>query len=386
MTPLQYYLQGRRRLVLILPIVGLALLLAAGLYQGSIPQPPLPKVVFGDSPENERYDSGQPQANDLPSLIRALWAPVVLPITAPSFTTIDGLRKQLPRPNHPIHATPLGKRVCVLDVDNRGFDDEGGIFSNQLPVWDRVNGSTAGFLSHYLFAAIHGYTYKFVRAPKYADRAPHWAKVVFVKEMLKRYDIVLMMDGDAVFTTPQVPLEWLLNYWQIGPETLVAMPEDPALDPNWDIRHRANVNSGFIIAQASDLTQRLFEDWAECPSEKRYPGCAEWKTKPFHEQSAFSSFVRYDFLDGYSIDTHPQYIRHIPCSDANGYPEVAHYGCLGHFVRHFWQDKNLTVPEFTHNVMGALAPILAHSAYRQGGHVEDYRDMVLDGAELLGGP
>jgi hypothetical protein len=316
-------------------------------------------------------------------VIRAFWAPLVLPITAQTFTTIDGETKQLPPPSELVHTQPLGKRICIFDIDNRDFADNGGIFSEELPTWENLGSQAAGFISHYLYAMIHGYSYKFIRSPKYADRAPHWSKVIFTKELLKEYDIVVMLDSDAMFSTPQVPLEWLLNYWRIGPEVLVAMAEDPAGDPNFDVHHKPNVNSGFIIAQAGEQTQQLFKDWAECPSETRYPGCAVWKDRPFHEQSAFSSHVRYDFLDGYSIDTHPMYIRMLPCKEANGYPEVSGCGCVGQFVRHYWAHKNLTKRELDHNVMAALTPLLVQAAYKQSGIVEDFRSKVLDGSQIL---
>ncbi|KAH6640113.1 hypothetical protein F5144DRAFT_559402 [Chaetomium tenue] len=389
MMPLQNLPQAWRRLVFFAPAFVVTLVLAAGIYNGSIPKPSLPTVVFDDpsaGPFHQRCGDEPPTLDNLPDVIRALWAPLVVPITAPVFTTIDGEKKRLPPSAELIHTEPLGKRVCILDLDNREFTDHGDVFSYRLPAWNNLRGPAAGFLSHYLYAMIHGYSYKFVRAPKYPDRAPHWSKVVFTKELLKQYDVVVMMDADAMFSTPQVPLEWLLNYWRIGPEALVAMPEDPLDHPNYDVRHRVNVNSGFIIAQAGEKTQRLFKDWAECPSETRYPGCAVWKKRPFHEQSAFSSHVRYDFLDGYSIDSHPQYIRTIPCTEANGYPKVAGSGCVGQFVRHYWADKNLTNLEFNHNVMAALTPLLVQAAYKQPGIVEDYRGKVLDGAQILDKP
>jgi hypothetical protein len=392
MTALQNLPQSWRRLVFLLPVLVVTLILATGLYNGSIPKPPIPKVTFGDHPNSpgpsihQTCPDGPSALDRVPDVIRALWAPLVLPITAPTFTTIDGEVKNLPPPGELIHTQSLGKRICIFDIDNRDFTGNGSIFSDSVPAWDNLGHPAAGFLSHYLYAQIHGYSYKFIRAPKYADRAPHWSKVLFTKELLKEYDIVVMLDYDAMFPSPEVPLEWLLNYWKIGPEVLVAMAEDPAGEPNFDNRHRANVNTGFIIAQAGEMTQRLFKDWAECPDETRYPGCAIWKDKPFHEQSAFSSHVRYDFLDGYSIDTHPQYIKHLPCKEANGIPEVAGCGCIGQFVRHYWAHKELTNREFGHNVMAALTPLLVEAAYRQPGHVEEYRSKVLQGSQILDKP
>jgi hypothetical protein len=346
---------------------------------------PRPKLAFGDqsSPFHQKCSDRPSTLDSFPDVIRALWAPLVLPITSPAFTTLDGEEKRLPPPEELVHTQPLGKRVLIMDIDTRDFAGNGSIFAPTLPTWENLGSSASGFLSHYLYATIHGYSYKFIRAPKYKDRAPQWSKVVFTKELLKEYDIVVMLDHDAMFVTPQVPLEWLLNYWKIGPETLVAMAEDPNGEPNFDSRHRVNINSGFIIAQAGKKTQRLFKDWAECPEETRYPGCAVWKDPLFHEQSAFSSHVRYDFLDGYSIDSHPQYIRMLPCQEANGYPEVRNCGCWGQFVRHYWAAKSSTNSEFNHNVMAAITPLLVQAAYREPGYVEEFRDKVLHGAEIL---
>ncbi|KAL2264341.1 hypothetical protein VTK26DRAFT_6584 [Humicola hyalothermophila] len=384
MTSLQNLPQSWRRTLFLLPVLVISLILVTGLYNGSLPKPSLPRVVF---PGQASVIQSNPTLDSVPDLIRALWAPLVLPMTAPTFTSQwKNTQLHLPPPEELIHTQPLGKRVCILDVDTRDLDGEGSIFADSPPQWDNLKNPSAGFLSHYLYAMIHGYSYKFVRAPKYADRAPHWTKVIMTKELLKQFDIVVMLDYDAMFPNPEVPLEWMLNYWKIGPEVLVAMSEDPPGDVNMDSRGKLNINSGFIIAQASEKTQRLLKDWAECPDETRYKGCGVWKNKAFHEQSAFSSFVRYDFLDGFSIDTHPQYIRTLPCAEANGIPEVAGCGCVGHLVRHYWGKKELTGREFSHNVMAAFTPLLAQAAFRTPGHVEDFRDRTLKGSEMSGSP
>ncbi|KAL2182208.1 hypothetical protein L209DRAFT_746739 [Thermothelomyces heterothallicus CBS 203.75] len=43
-------------------------------------------------------------------------------------------------------------------------------------------------------------------------------------------------------------------------------------------------------------------------------------------------------------------------------------------------------PEFDHNVMAAITSLLAQAAFKQPGTVEDYRSMVLDGAQILDRP
>lgn len=322
----------------------------------------------------------------VPNLLRGLWAPRYLPITAPEFTTLDGTVLKLPPTNKLIHAEPLGKRVCILDVDNRPLDKAGDIFAEEKPTAETILPRTAGFLSHYLYAQIHGYAYRLVRAPKYKDRAPHWAKVIFTQQLLKEFDIVVMMDYDAMFPSPEVSLEWLLNYWSIGPEVIVAMAEDPNVDVNKDIHGRLNVNTGFIIAQASEKAQQLFKDWAECPEETRYPGCGQWKDRMFHEQAGFSSYVRYDFLEGLSIESEQPYIRTLPCNEANGVPREKALGCTGQLVRHYWGSKEDTTLEFTHSIMAAMTPLLAAAVLGDPDSVMDFREKRLQGNQILDRP
>ncbi|KAK3937954.1 hypothetical protein QBC46DRAFT_174552 [Diplogelasinospora grovesii] len=380
--------QSWRRIVLLLPVIVVALGFTTGFFGSSL-KPKLPKVVFEpESPPGPfhrecKTANESSRLDELSDVIRALWAPLVLPVTEPTFTTLDGDKKHLPPTEQLIHTKSLGKRICILDVDTRGLSGDGDVFGSHLPTWGNLAFSSAGFLSHYLYAQIHGYTYKFVRAPTYHDRAPHWTKVIFTQELLKRYDIVVMLDYDAMFPSPELPLEWLLNYWKIDREVMVAMAEDPDVDVNLDLRGKINVNTGFIIAQSSENTQRLFKDWAECPDETRYKGCARWKREAFHEQAAFSSHVRYDFLDGLSVETHPQYIRVLPCAEANGIPEKRHLGCMGQLVRHYWGDKTLTNRELSQIVMRAFTPLLTSAAYSSQEVVEDYRTHALEGDKIL---
>ncbi|KAK3315745.1 heterokaryon incompatibility protein-domain-containing protein [Apodospora peruviana] len=383
--------QSLRRLLLILLAAIILLAVATGFFGESF-RPKLPKVpiVFSNRPSSGGpfYQECRPEnetnaLDTLPDIIRALWAPLVVPITSPTFRTFDGTDKRLPPPNKLIHTQPLGKRICILDVDTRHLSDDGNVFSSRLPTWDTLKPASAGFLSHYLYAQIHGYTYKFVRPPPYPDRAPHWTKVIFTQHLLRQYDIVITLDYDTLFPSPEVPIEWLLNYWQIDRSTLVAMAEDPNVSINRDLRGHLNLNTGFIIAQSSEQTDRLFGDWANCPSEKRYKGCAKWKDKIFHEQAAFSSHVRYDFLDGYSVDSHPGYIRTLPCNEANGIPETRKLGCTGQLVRHYWGDKVLGKKGFGEGVLRALTPLLTKGAFGDGYVVEDFRGKVLDGDRIV---
>ncbi|KAJ4419221.1 hypothetical protein N0V85_001099 [Neurospora sp. IMI 360204] len=399
MSILPTFSQPARRLLVLLPVVFVTLALLTGLFNESV-RSNLPKVVITTSPSstNDAPFHGDCAANqtsgpldNLSSIIQALYAPLVVPITNPTFTARDGTVKRLPPASELIHHKSLGKRICILDVDTRPHTDAGGVFASSFPTWDALRPGSAGFLSHYLYALIHGYTYKFVQAPTYKDRAPHWTKVIFTQELLKEYDIVVMLDYDAVFPSPELPLEWMLNYWKIDDKVMVAMAEDPDAEINRDLKGNLNVNTGFIIAQASENTQRMFKDWAECPNETRYKGCARYKDVIFHEQAGFSSHVRYNFLDGLTIEEEPgkSMLRVLPCNEANGIPEKKHMGCSGQLVRHYWGGKSLTKREFKENVMNAMLPLLLQSAFKGGdatSAVVDYRNKTLVGDQILDKP
>jgi galactosyl transferase GMA12/MNN10 family len=183
---------------------------------------------------------------------------------------------------------------------------------------------------------IHGYDYKFVQAPEYTDRHQTWVKVPMIREALKTYDYVVFMDADAVFTHHHLPLEWLFNHWNITSETLIAMALDPSTEFNKDERGNVNLNTGFIIAQASKRTTEVFNIWEDCVTEDRFANCSKWRYEWSHEQAAFSNYLRYE----YSGESE---VIQLPCAEANGYPSRAELGCTGEFVRHFWQDKGQTV-------------------------------------------
>lgn len=183
---------------------------------------------------------------------------------------------------------------------------------------------------------VHGYDYKFVHSPEYTDRHQTWVKVPVIREALKTYDYVVFMDADAVFHYHHLPLEWLFNHWGITNETMLALALDPVQDYNLDDRGNVNLNTGFIIAQASERTTELFNIWENCVDDVRYPGCSKWRYEWSHEQAALSNYIRYDY-------TAPGEVISLPCAEANGYPAREELGCTGEFVRHYWLSKESTV-------------------------------------------
>jgi hypothetical protein len=184
-----------------------------------------------------------------------------------------------------------------------------------------------------------------------------WTKVTAIKKALKHYEFVVFLDADAMILYPNLPMEWLLNYWEISPETLVALALDPDAPHNRDWNDTTMLNTGFMIAQQSPRTNEMFEAWESCPTEKRYPGCAKWANEWAHEQSAFSNHLRYDF-------NRSEDIKVLSCAEANGCPTVANTGCVGELIRHYWGDKRALTAAAGDAVLQYFLPQL-HGLFHQ---------------------
>jgi hypothetical protein len=324
---------------------------------------------------NNHGNVSLPDDDSMTTVIKALYEPILHSATAQNFTDDDGEVYQLS--GEPRFKEKLGKRVLVLDIDSRPLTSPGQLMSDELK-WKGMRPLSAGMLSHYTYAMIHGYDYKFVRAPDYEDRWGTWVKVPIMKEALQTHDYVLFMDSDVVFHYPHVPVEWLMNYWNMTKDTLIMLSIDPDEPQNYDERGNRFLNTGFVIAQQSKRTQSLYKAWAECPDDKRYPGCSRWKLEMFHEQAAFGNYIRYDY-------DRPNDIRVLPCVEANGAPEALNRGgCKGTFVRHYWIDKGLVSKALGDQVMQYFLPRL-HQLYHQTAskHIVDAKGFRLEGSELI---
>ncbi|KAM0269832.1 hypothetical protein ACHAQH_009642 [Verticillium albo-atrum] len=274
------------------------------------------------------YSSPLPAAEDFAHTVAELWKPYIHSLHNSSYTTKSGSVYNIDPSNRQWDQS-LGKDVLILDVDTR-FDNPG-----HVSVLDKknLNARRAGRLNHYIYALIHGYDYRFMHAPKYWYRHQTWVKVPMMKEALKKYKFVVFLDADAIFTEPQLPLEWLMSLWNIHDETLLAMAEDLDVGSNYDKKGWLLWNTGFVIAQQSERTQKLFKSWIDCPSDAEYPGCSHWSYHWAHEQAAFGNYLRYDY------NTSDQ-LRMLPCMHANGSPYIPENNtCGGVFVSHLWSEK-----------------------------------------------
>lgn len=199
-------------------------------------------------------------------------------------------------------------------------------------------------------ALIHGYDYMYMHAPGYWFRHNTWSKVPMMRRALKKkYKFIVFLDGDAVFAEPHVPVEWLLNLWNIHNGTLLAMTEDPNHGGNWDSKHWVVWNTGFMIAQAGKRTEGLFDMWENCPFNPKFPDCGHWDQDFSHEQAVFGNYIRYEY-------NKTDELRAIPCMDGNGawyIPEKKE--CGGMFITHHWSQEKWTVDNLREMVTRPIA-------------------------------
>lgn len=259
-------------------------------------------------------------------------------ITEKTYRASDGHDHHFPK-GEPIWKEPLGKKVLILDVDSRFTHDEGNLLNQTRMRRDSIEKKTAGRLSHMVYAMIHGYDYRFVRAPNFKDRFGTWTKVPVLREAVKSYDIVVFLDADAGFVHMDLPLEWLMNYWRVTKDTSLALAKDPDSKTNRDSKGLVLLNTGFIIAQKNDRTQEILRELEDCPNDKRWQGCSKWKFDWAHEQRAFGEYVRYD----YNKTTDILALR---MPEANG--------PAGVFIRHDWPKQRDPLEDLQRSFMDML--------------------------------
>ncbi|KAF7537073.1 hypothetical protein G7Z17_g12933 [Cylindrodendrum hubeiense] len=243
---------------------------------------------------------------------------------------------KLPENNKPHWTQPLGKRLCIIDLESRRFDKPGELWSDSM-TWNRsseVHGPSGGTLNHWAYAKIHGYQYYYVKINTYTDRRDSWKKPSVLAKILKKHDTCVFIDSDAMFNHLDLPLEWLMNYWKISPtNNSLALATDP------DTQHNRNrvgdlfLNTGFMIMQNNNQTYKMFKEWDECADDGgKYPECVEFRNRKGWQptdQGGFGTFTRYDYAKD---------IIELSCDEANGFPE-SNTGCNGKFIKHVWLGK-----------------------------------------------
>lgn len=290
------------------------------------------------------YRTPVPNAEEFANAVADMWRPFVHDLDDYNYTTRWGRNYSIEQSSHRWDA-PLGKDVLILDVDTR-LDDPG---SSSVLLGGNLTPRRAGRLNHYIYSLIHGYDYRLIHAPRYWMRHQTWVKVPMMQMMLQQYRFVVFLDSDAVFVEPRVPLEWLMNLWDIRDDTITAMPIDLDEPNNYDDRDRRMLNTGFVIAQQTPKTEEMFDAWVNCPTEEQFPGCNHWSFKWAHEQAAFAYYIRYAYNESHVL-------REIPANDANGSPYIEQNAtCGGAFVSHYWLSKPRAIDDLHRLVSDGMA-------------------------------
>jgi hypothetical protein len=299
-----------------------------------------------------------------------LYAPLKAAPTEPFIRTPDGSRLELP-PN-PRYTKTLGRDVLILDLETRPLKSTADYERGEYD-WRNINHVSGGVFNHYTYALIHGYDYKFIHATNFEDRHATWIKPSALANHIKNYKFIVFLDADAAFRFLHLPIEWMLNYWDITPKHAITMAKDPWSpdEPqfNSDRFNRTYTNTGFMVVQNTPNTLDMLKAWHECPDDVRYANCSQWKQPKFHEQSAFGEYIRYDYGD---------YVKELDCGEANGFPGVEISDCQGKFVRHYWFEKHLVKVDFRENLMNAITmPIQRIFAENIGGIITKTEENVI---------
>ncbi|KAI8935874.1 hypothetical protein NX059_007389 [Plenodomus lindquistii] len=354
----------------------------------SVSSQPLEPLHQSSQPSEPLDQSGQPpeplnQSDDpLRDAISTLFSSVTIDATQKLYRDAEGRHFIGAYGNSSVWREPLGKKVVIVDVDTRIPTGDNQILNADKKInWAKLESGGIGLISHaitshYLYAMIHGYDYRYYQAAEMPGHHSTWIKPHLIKDMLPDYQFVITMDADAVITHPEVPLEWLFNRWGIAKHTSIAMPHDTEEDLNGmrnteDSKGVPVLNSGFIVTQNNELTFEMLEAWGNCTTEVRYPGCGHWKENWSHEQRAFSEYIRYDF------DRTPQTIVGIPCDDGMGYPgfreqagaNFARADCKGNFIRHYTLGKGTVHSGTTETIAQVLVEVLQKSLLQRGEEV-----------------
>lgn len=172
-----------------------------------------------------------------------------------------------------------------------------------------------------------------MQTEQFTDRRGSWKKPSILKRVLQKHKTCVFVDSDAIFTNMDLPFEWLLNYWDIDREKdAVALAQDPPAPRNNDERGKLYDNTGFIIAQHSQTTFDMMQEWAVCADDGgKYPNCTQYRDKTEHpsDQGGFGNYIRYEYEGS---------VKELPCSEANGFPQH-NSKCKGTFVKHLWTGK-----------------------------------------------
>jgi hypothetical protein len=90
-----------------------------------------------------------PEPSSFDLAVKTLFSHILSSPTAPTFTGEDGITHNIR--GAPTWSTGLGSELCILDIENRQFREEGQTWGPGPFVWDEQKDQAPGVLNHYLY-------------------------------------------------------------------------------------------------------------------------------------------------------------------------------------------------------------------------------------------
>lgn len=100
------------------------------------------------SDKQNRFTFADPSKTAFQSLLRRLYRPSQ-DIDAAVFRDYAG--NEWETPGEPLWTKPLGKKLCIVDIDTRPLDGKDEILDENPLNWDTTHPLAAGMLNHYMY-------------------------------------------------------------------------------------------------------------------------------------------------------------------------------------------------------------------------------------------
>ncbi|KIW01492.1 uncharacterized protein PV09_06972 [Verruconis gallopava] len=163
-----------------------------------------------------------PSLSQISYIVKALYEPLLVSVTADEITTEDQHKHTLEKIKP--WTTPSNSRLCILDIET---DRQKPRASERI--WRSPPTVHPGTLNHYIYARIHGYSYKSGDGSMFMQSSSDLERVLFKVEELFREQCqtVVLVDAALGFSEMNLPIEWLFNRWEVTKETPFAFAYNP---------------------------------------------------------------------------------------------------------------------------------------------------------------
>lgn len=94
--------------------------------------------------------------NDLAKFFIEKVSPPSIKLDNPKYKPYGAFEYKFPEDAKKRWTKPLGKNLCIFDLDSRAFAEPGQVFGDKIMTWDKANdihGLSLGVLQHWLFGS-----------------------------------------------------------------------------------------------------------------------------------------------------------------------------------------------------------------------------------------